>query len=96
MQWERPGFYLSNLTIFVTLEERLRKYESNETSLSKLHISTCEHYLGAVHMSRAISLLSGGILPRQAGPLPYECNFKNISKLYVGRDPVKSGSARLI
>ena len=41
-----------------------------------------------------ISLRSGGISPSRAGLLPYECNFKNISKLYVRQDPVKSGPAR--
>ena len=27
----------------------------------------------------------------KAGTLPYECNFKIMSKLYVRQDPVKSG-----
>ena len=31
------------------------------------------------------------VLSLKAGPLPYECNFKIISKQYVKRDPVKSG-----
>ena len=43
-----------------------------------------------------ISLRSGEISPSRDDPLPYERNFKNISKLYVRRDPVKSGPARLI
>ena len=43
-QAERPGFQLSIVIIFVKFEERLGKYESNENSRSKSHISTSEPY----------------------------------------------------